>query len=194
MFNKKLGVLLMIAIIGLTACNGEKIEEKEEVNIPKLTIKEDKTSIENKSTIENVVANKTSIFELTEKEDEAYKNFQQDLNLKHLSELGPISVAKLYIQAGLDKKYNVQYGLYTDREMYIQWTKEEDEKIPESYRPSTEQMITSFKNIDKGTFIETSDFEGYIEYDSDNELNPPSLFQMKKNEDGIWQVPFLPIQ
>jgi len=133
-------------------------------------------------------------YELSTKEKEAYSNFQKDLNLKHLSGLEPISIAKLYVKAGFDKNYDVQYALYTDREGYVQWSKEDDKKIPESDRGSNEQNIKQFKNIDKGTFIQTSDYEGYIEYDSGDGKNIKSGFQMIKNKDGVWQVSFLPIQ
>jgi hypothetical protein len=132
-----------------------------------------------------------TLFELTPKEKEVYKNFQRDLELKYLSDLEPISIAKLFVKAGYDKKYDVQYALYTDREGYVQWSKEEDKNIHESDRSSSEQTIKSFGNIDKGTFVQTSDFEGYIQYHSGEETKG---FQMIKNEDGVWQVSFLPIQ
>jgi hypothetical protein len=140
---------------------------------------------------EHEVKKDMTVFELSAKEKEAYSHFQKDLNLKHLSDLAPINIAKLYVSAVLDKKYDVQYALYTDREGYVQWSKEEDEKIPESDRGSFEQTINNFKNIEKGTFIQISDHEGYIEYHSGKDTKG---FQMIKNEDGVWQVAFLPLQ
>lgn len=47
-----------------------------------------------------------------------------------------------------------------------------------------------FKNIDKGTFVQTSDYEGYIEYDLAEGTNG---FQLIKNVDVVWQVSFMPI-
>lgn len=69
--------------------------------------------------------------------------------------------------------------------------KREDESIPESDRGSKEQYIKQFRNIDKGTFIQTSDDEGYIEYDTGEGTMG---FKMIKDADGTWQVSFLPIQ
>ncbi|WP_225228676.1 hypothetical protein [Bacillus sp. PS06] len=126
-------------------------------------------------------------FELSDIEKEAYHLFQTDLDLKHLDGLEPISIAKLYVQAGFDKKYDVEYALYTDREGYVQWSKEDHEEIPEAHRASEEHYINLFNTIDKGTFILTSEHTGYIK----NDLNG---FSMVKNEDGIWQVSFMPIQ
>jgi hypothetical protein len=133
-------------------------------------------------------------FELTHNEVKAYESFQSDLNLKHLEGLGPISIAKLYVKAGFDKKYNVQYALYTDRSEYVLWSKEEDEKIPESDRGTNEQNHLLFKNLDKGRFVQTSDYQGYIEYDSSDSSEAKSGFKMIKNESGVWHVAFMPIQ
>ena len=180
MINKHFYIVVVLGTILLSACSTEKTEQK----VMEDKIVEDKVNVDGSST-------ELSLFELSTKEEEVYSNFQKDLDLKHLSELEPISIAKLYVKAWFDKKYDVEYALYTDREGYVQWSKEEDEKIPESHRGSDEQIIKQFKNIDKGTFVQTSDYEGYIEYDLSEGTNG---FQMIKNQDGIWQVSFMPIQ
>ena len=154
MINKYFYIVVVLGTILLSACSTEKTEQK----VMEDETVEDKVMVDGSNT-------ELNLFELSAKEEEVYSNFQKDLNLKHLSGLEPISIAKLYVKAGFDKKYDVQYALYTDREGYVQWSKEEDEKIPESHRGSDEQIIKQFKNIDKGTFVQTSDYEGYIEYD-----------------------------
>ncbi|MFJ5761227.1 RNA polymerase subunit sigma [Neobacillus sp. NPDC093182] len=180
MFNKYFCVAVVLGTLLLSACSVEKTEQK---------VKEDKT-VEDKVIVDSSTT-ELNLFELSAKEEEVYSKFQKDLNLKHLSGLEPISIAKLYVKAGFDKKYEVQYALYTDREEYVQWSKDEDKKIPESDKGSNGQNKERFKNIDKGTFVQTNDYEGYIEYD----IGEGTIgFQMIKNEDGIWQVSFLPIQ
>jgi hypothetical protein len=180
MINKYFYIVVVLGTILLSACSAEKTEQK---------VIEDKT-VEDKVIVDDSSI-ELNLFELSAKEEEVYSNFQKDLDLKHLSELEPISIAKLYVKAGYDKKYDVEYALYTDREGYVQWSKEEDAKIPESHIGSDERIINQFKNIDKGTFVQTSDYEGYIEYDLGEGTNG---FQMIKNEDGVWQVSFMPIQ
>ncbi|MBW8351293.1 RNA polymerase subunit sigma [Bacillus sp. IITD106] len=133
-------------------------------------------------------------FELTPDEEKAYNHFQSTLDVSYLEGLGPISIAKLYIKAGFDKKYNVQYALYTDRPGYVQWSKEEDEKIPVSDRGTNEQNFERYKNIDKGKFVQTKEYEGYIEYDSSDNSEIKSGFNMIKSENGVWKVAFTPIQ
>ncbi|WP_233713601.1 hypothetical protein [Lederbergia citri] len=133
-------------------------------------------------------------FELTPDEEKAYNHFQSNLDLTYLEGLEPISIAKLYIKAGFDKKNDVQYALYTDRPGYVQWSKEEDEKIPESDRGTNEQNFERYKNIDKGKFVQTSNYEGYIEYDSSDNPEIKSGFKMIKNENGVWKVAFMPTQ
>jgi hypothetical protein len=133
-------------------------------------------------------------FKLSVKEQEVYNNFQKDLNEQQLKELEPISIAKLYVQARLDNKNDVVYALYTDKNGHVQWTKEEDEKIPNSDRGEREQILKTFNNIENGKFVQTSDFEGYIEYQSSEDVKSKSGFKMIKDDDGIWNVSFQPIQ
>lgn len=178
MFNKGLIVLLSSGALLLAACTANNSEEQVS---EKLTTKKESV----------VVHEELPVVELSPDEEERYISFAKDLNLEHLEGLEPKSVAKMYVQAVLDKNYNVQYALYTDREEVVQWSKEEDQSIPVSHRGTNEQNRKLFNNIDKGEFIQTSDDEGYIKYDSGEGI---SGFQMIKNEDGIWQVAFMPIQ
>jgi hypothetical protein len=180
MVHKYFGIVVVLGTILLSACSTEKTEQKAKEN----------TTVEDKKIVD-ISTTELNPFDLSAKEEVVYSNFQNDLNLNHLSGVEPIGIAKLYVKAGFDKKYDVQYALYTDREGYVQWSNEEDKKIPESDRGSDEQNRKQFKNIDKGTFVQTSDYEGYIEYDTGEGTNG---FQMIKNEDGVWQVSFLPIQ
>ncbi|MBU5213167.1 RNA polymerase subunit sigma [Bacillus oleronius] len=130
-------------------------------------------------------------FTLSNEENNAYQLFLKDLNEVHLKDLSPISIAKLYVKAEIDQQYDAVYALYTDRKEHIQWTKEEDRAIPEEDRGTKETLIKKFKNIGTGTFIQTSDDQGYISFQGpEGELG----FQMIKDDDGIWNVAFQPIQ
>jgi hypothetical protein len=133
-------------------------------------------------------------FTLTPEEDVIYQKFLQDLDENHLKNIDPITIAKLYIQAKLDKRYDAAYALYTDREGYVQWTKEEDERFPESDRGTIMQTLTTFNNIDSGNFIPDGEHNGYIEYEASKDADAKSGFKMIKDEDGIWNVAFMPIQ
>ncbi|MFD1356333.1 hypothetical protein ACFQ4X_00375 [Fictibacillus halophilus] len=133
-------------------------------------------------------------FTLTPEEEVIYQKFLQDLDEKHLKDIDPITIAKLYVQAKLDKRYDAAYALYTDREGYIQWTKDDDERIPESDRGTIMQTLTTFNNIDLGNFIPDGEHDGYIEYEASKSADAKSGFKMIKDEDGIWNVAFMPIQ
>jgi hypothetical protein len=142
----------------------------------------------------NCEQGKTSAFQLSSSEQEVYDRFSKDLHEQDLQELEPLSIAKLYVQASLDNKQEVVYALYTDRKDHVRWSKEEDAKIPASDRATKEQILKTFHNIQTGTFVQTSDFEGYIEYQPSQGEASKSGFQMIKDEDGIWNVAFMPIQ
>ena len=178
MFNKRLIVLFSSGALLLAACTADNSEEQVS---EKLTTKKENV----------VVHNELPVVEFSPDEEERYTSFAKDLNLEHLKGLEPKSVAKMYVQAILDKEYNVQYALYTDREESVQWSKEEDQSFLESHRGTIEQTRKTYNHIGNGEFIQTSDYEGYIKYDSGEGI---SGFKMMKNEDGIWQVAFMPIQ
>ncbi len=129
---------------------------------------------------------------LTSEEESIYQVFSQDPKEEHLHGLSPISIAKLYVQASLDERHDLVYEMYTDRPDYIRWTKEEDEKFPRADRVTKESILRVFKGIDNGEFIQTSDMDGYIKYDNGGEGDMG--FQMVKDEDGYWNVGFMPIQ
>jgi hypothetical protein len=133
-------------------------------------------------------------FTLTPEEEVIYEKFQKDLDEKHLKDLNPISIAKLYIQSQLDSRNDVTYALYTDREEFVQWTKEEDEKIPVSHRGTIAETLTAYNNIDTGKFITVGENEGYIEYEASKNTEAKSGFRMIKDEDGIWNIAFMPVQ
>lgn len=133
-------------------------------------------------------------FTLTPEEEVIYQKFLLDLDEQHLQGLNPVSIAKLYVQAQLDKRYDAVYALYTDREGYVRWTKEEDERIPESDRGTITQALTTFNHIDSGNFIPDGKHNGYIEYETSKNADAKSGFKMIKDEDGIWNVAFMPIQ
>ncbi|TLS37209.1 DL-endopeptidase inhibitor IseA family protein [Pseudalkalibacillus caeni] len=133
----------------------------------------------------------TPEFMLTDVEMVAYKAFSNDLNEQHLKDLPPLSIAKLYVQAELEKRYDISYALYTDREGYVLRTKEEDQAIPESHRGTTEAITKQYKGLQNGKFIQTGEFEGYVKYSN---ANGEQGFRMIKDEDGIWNVGFNPIQ
>jgi hypothetical protein len=133
-------------------------------------------------------------FALTDEEQVVYNKFLQDLDENHLKDLSPKSIAKLYVQSRLDRRNDATYALYTDREGFVQWTKEEDESFLEEDRGTIEQIRKVFKNLENGVFIQTGEFEGYIEYWESKDAEAKSGFRMIKDEDGIWNVGFMPIQ
>ncbi|MET3698452.1 hypothetical protein SAMN05877753_10992 [Bacillus oleivorans] len=132
-------------------------------------------------------------FTLTEEERNAYEWFRLEQNIENLKGLSPISIAKLYIQAGLDEDYVTEYALYTTRLDRVQWSLEEH--LEYSREPLTEaqktEIISQYNNIEDGEFIQTGENEGYISFmGSHGEMG----FQMVKDESGVWKVSFMPIQ
>lgn len=133
----------------------------------------------------------TTAFKLTEEEKTAYNWFKLDHDLDNLKNLTPISIAKLYVQAGMDGDAETEYALYTTRPEYVMWSKEEHIKISENNRTTASQKLAALGGIQDGKFVETSDFEGYISFEN---ANGSQGFRMIKDPGGIWKVGFMPIQ
>jgi hypothetical protein len=135
---------------------------------------------------------KATNFELTKEESDAYGWFTLDHNRQYLKELSPISIAKLYVQAQLDKDYSTQYALYTSREDRRLWTLEEGLDQSEKEDLSREEILDSLGWITSGKFIKEDEISGHIEYTDEN--GNLKGFRMIMDEDGIWKVAFLPVQ
>ncbi|MNJ48905.1 hypothetical protein D3C77_441130 [compost metagenome] len=137
---------------------------------------------------------------LNESEQQIYDALVQKLDKEKLVGLEPLSVAKLYVQASLDGQHDLQYFLYTTRDGHVQWSKEDhDLDLEKQGNRNTEEELENskrvFQDIEKGTFIKTSDYEGWIKYRVNNQDEKDYAgFQMVQDEDGIWKVAFMPIQ
>jgi hypothetical protein len=173
----KIGLLLAVILVTLTGCFSKENNSSEPTPSPTPP-----------------VPASSHDFKLSAREQEVYNNFQKDLNEQHLKVLEPISIAKLYVQARLDNKNDVVYALYTDKNGHVEWTKEEHEKFSNSDSGTKEQILKTFNNIETGKFVQTSEFEGYVEYQSSKDAENKSGFKMIKDDDGIWNVSFQPIQ
>lgn len=131
-------------------------------------------------------------FSLTDEEQTAYEKFSLDFNEEHLRNLDPISIAKLYVYADSENNQEVAYALYTDREGYVQWTKEEHLEMTKTEEHSEEKILEAYNGLPDGEFLEDEDGEsGYIKFYNANGMMG---FQMIKDEDGIWNVSYMPIQ
>ena len=137
------------------------------------------------------------VFELTPEELAAYENFSADFDTAHLKDLAPLSVAKLYIWAGYNQNYEVEYELYTDREESVMWSKEEHmDMAQDDFNSTPQEVLALFNNIEDGEFIQSDEYYGYIRYypTEDKNLEATSGFVLLQNEDGVWQVGFMPLQ
>lgn len=134
------------------------------------------------------------VFELTPEEMAAYENFSADFDTAHLKDLDPVSVAKLYVWAGYNQNYEVEYELLTDRDEYVMWSKKEHLAIPDEHRAKPEDSIIFFRNIDAGEFHTADDPFGGVSFRHADGPEGKARVNMIQNEDGVWQVGFMPLQ
>lgn len=140
-------------------------------------------------------------FLLTEDETAVYERFKEQHNLEVLRGVEPFAIAKMYIISSIEGDIETNYALLTDREESIVWSREEHDDVmtrDDLNFSSVEKEMNyayTFNGIEQGRLIEREEGEGAIEFISKYRPNePPMIFQLLQNDDGIWQVAFMPIQ
>lgn len=139
-------------------------------------------------------------FMLSSEEQLVFDQFKVSKDDTLLIDLEPISIAKLYIEALLNKDYETQYALYYTEDLGeggMGWTLEEYLKIPEKDRGTEDFIYKSLTPLANGEFIQTEEDFGYIKYERVEEGSSEAInmgFQMKRGENNIWKVCFMPIQ
>ena len=130
---------------------------------------------------------------LTAEELSAYETFKESRDQNALRDLTPLSVARLYLVAEIEGLSELQHAFYILDPQYITSSYEELQK---DYSPFHEQplseLIQLFEDLSSGTFIEST-YGGYISFFREDPTIP-SIFQMIRNSEGIWQVAFMPLQ
>lgn len=130
---------------------------------------------------------------LSSEELAAYSAFRQSKNNSDLATLGPVSIARLYLLAWMEGDKELQYDFYTDQEGYVAWSLEEHLAFSPFGQASIAEVQKLFYELSQGEFIQTSETEGYISFTQESS-EVPAGFQLKQNDDGIWQVSFMPMQ
>ena len=106
----------------------------------------------------------------------------------------------MYLYSGYTKDYETQYELYTTKEEWVLWSKEEDENFPQDHRMQGEDfkifhdiynLNVGYRNYDYGesAIITWSSKNGY--YDDQGAWE--YFFNLTKDND-IWKVSFIPMQ
>lgn len=130
--------------------------------------------------------------EWSAKEIALYEKFKENYDQTVLKNSEPVTIARLYWYAVFLQDPTTQYHLYTTRPESVMWTLEEHLSMVKTEPPmDPEQYINYAKKVDEGTFIKHEDGSGHFEYGEGEEMWG---FQLILNEDGIWQVAFMPLQ
>lgn len=130
---------------------------------------------------------------LSTEELAAYSAFKQSKNNIDLAALGPVSIARLFFLSEMEGDKELTYAFYTDEADYIAWSLEEYLKFSPFFQQSIEEAKMLFYEVSAGKFVQTSANEGYISFIQEG-AEAPAGFQLRKNNDGIWQVSFMPMQ
>lgn len=135
------------------------------------------------------------IFTLTEEEQIVYEQLKEELSTSVLEDIDPFSIAKIHIQAGIDGEWEAEYAMFSEegRERTLEeWGKFYEEEISEADQAYIVSLAnSSFSLIDEGTFIDVSETEAYILFE--DIYNEELVFRFVKNDAGIWEVRYHPI-
>jgi hypothetical protein len=134
-----------------------------------------------------------SFIDMTSDELIIYESFKDGYNDEMLTAVEPFTIMKLYLYSGFMKDYETEYELYVDYvEGGMNWTKEEHLNFPE------EDMREDYGIFETAYDMKVEAQGKYAvitwKSDYDNEEAFSYSFSLKKNDDGIWKVNFLPMQ
>jgi len=160
-------------------------------------------------------------FELTAEENAAYERLKAELNTDVFEGLSPISVAKIYVKAGIDGEWEAEYVCHSPIGFPLSaedWHQQHIEDLAWSVLESRKSLADwQFALIDDGEVEITGDeaviiyhstpyFEEEVPSEVEGEapdiiviepaeediLETYNEFHMIKNEKGIWEVRFRP--
>ena len=183
-----IGLLLCIMLTVTIGCSDNKKTSENKLN-----------EVPDNIVVMDIGPNK-STFMLSSEEQMVFDLFKVSKDDTLLIDLEPISIAKLYIEALLNKDYETEYALYYTEDLGeggMGWTLEEYLKIPEKDRGTEDFIYKSLTPLANGEFIQTEEDFGYIKYERVEEGSSEAInmgFQMKRGENNIWKVCFMPIQ
>ena len=123
----------------------------------------------------------------------AYEAFKESKDSTTLKSLTPMNIARLYLLAEIEGDSKLQYAFYTTQAEWVAWSYDEQLAFPPTHTQSLIETVQLFKDLSDGTFVHTSEIQGYISFSQENS-EPLAGFQMIRNEEDIWQVAFMPMQ
>ncbi|MFJ5792773.1 S26 family signal peptidase [Lysinibacillus sp. NPDC093197] len=131
--------------------------------------------------------------EWSKSERALYDAFREQNDVEIFRDVDPLTIARVQLYAKFLADEQTVYRLYTTRENYSKWSEAEHMRQhtqveAERNRSWALEMAKAMKN---GAFKELPDHGGVILF-TQNESDMG--YQMVKNENGIWQVAFMPIQ
>ncbi len=136
------------------------------------------------------------IFKLAENEKPLYTSFLTKLDMNVFSDVEPMTVAKIFIQLGIDDKWEACFAMYekSNISMTIDEYKQMNEEQISSVDPLIRRAIANqaFGTLSQGEFVENVDGTGFIKYLDQN--GSERKFHLIKADDGIWYVKFLPFE
>lgn len=128
---------------------------------------------------------------LTDEELDTYNVLKNGADRTVLQILSPLQITRLYWLAEITGERRLQYKLYTTQSQMVMWTYEEQQAFLPFDTESLSTAIELFKTASQGEFVATSANSGYISFQSGgHELG----FQLIRNDNGMWEVAFMPLQ
>ncbi len=134
-------------------------------------------------------------FTWPESEKALYEKFKENYDVEVLRDMSPFVLARLYAYSYFLKDYETAYHFLTTRKDQQRWSLQEHleygRRESEVFGDSSLYYIQLAEAISSGTFIIPDGTSGYIQFMLNGKMQG---FQLIKNEDGIWQVAFMPMQ
>lgn len=205
---KRLLLLLICCSIALFPAGcGEKVTGQPETGQEEASSRETEQGtdmpaateqVENTPATEEQDANESNepeaVFELTEEEQAIFERYVESLDNEIFRDVAPVSIAKIYIQCGVDSLWEPEFSMYAKEGLTIsreEYKAAHDEDLEAGYTLTRKAMADYvFPYLQDSEFVEDGGNKGHIDFEAvDGE---PWTLRLIKSDTGIWEIKFLP--
>lgn len=141
-----------------------------------------------------------AVFEYTDEEIKAFEDFSDGFDKQVLKSLEPLSIAKLWVQAGIQGAWESEYELYApstvgDYSKQLQFNAHTADVISTENNPDSTPRKTAaavmFADLPNAVFVEDSDAVGHLEFTANESEEKVGLAFVKEND--VWLLKYYPV-
>jgi hypothetical protein len=187
---KRFALMLLFSVLALTACAGQQPADDTPVETPTPT--PTPAAVDPNNVSPNIASETIYKFNLFPIERTLYDSYVENNDLSVFKDVSLISIAKIFIQCGLDDNIDAEYALYHPDttthtlEEYIELNTTEGRAVALQDRLTFADIY--FGNIDGAEVKHVTENTASVNFKSQAGENVSLVF--RKSDDGIWLMEY----